>query len=56
IDDVFGELDPRRRNALMNLLPADTQKLVTTTNLDWWDRRGLELGVTTVKDGELLEE
>ena len=56
IDDVFGELDPRRRNALMNLLPTDTQKLVTTTNLDWWDRGGLELGVTTVKDGELSEE
>ena len=56
IDDVFGELDPRRRNALMNLLPADTQKLVTTTNLDWWDGGGLELEVTTVKDGLLLEE
>ena len=56
IDDVFGELDPRRRNALMNLLPADTQKLVTTTNLDWWDGGGLELELTTVKDGLLLEE
>jgi DNA replication and repair protein RecF len=56
IDDVFGELDPRRRNALMNLLPVDTQKLVTTTNLDWWDRGRLELGVITVKDGELSEE
>jgi hypothetical protein len=40
----------------MNLLPADTQKLVTTTNLDWWDGGGLELEVTTVKDGLLLEE
>ena len=56
IDDVFGELDLCRRNALMNLLPADAQKLITTTNLDWWDRGLLSLEVTTVKDGGFLEE
>ncbi len=37
IDDVFGELDPERRNALMAAWPADSQKLITTTNLDWLD-------------------
>lgn len=51
IDDVFGELDPRRRNALMTRLPEDAQKLITTTNLDWWDQGELELGVTEVKAG-----
>ena len=51
IDDVFGELDPRRRNALMELLPIDAQKLITTTNLDWWKRGDLDLGVTEVKKG-----
>jgi DNA replication and repair protein RecF len=35
IDDVFGELDPDRRNALMNRLPASAQKWITTTHLDW---------------------
>ena len=35
MDDIFGELDPDRRNALMKHLPAGTQKLITTTNLDW---------------------
>lgn len=35
IDDVFGELDPGRRNALMQLLPGGAQKWVTTTHLDW---------------------
>jgi len=35
IDDVFGELDPLRRNALMEKLPKEAQKLITTTNLDW---------------------
>lgn len=53
IDDVFGELDPRRRNALMALLPSEAQKLITTTNLDWWDRGELDLGVTEVKKGQV---
>lgn len=35
MDDIFGELDPLRRNALMNHLPAAAQKWITTTTLDW---------------------
>ena len=35
IDDVFGELDPARRNALMAQLPANAQKWITATHLDW---------------------
>jgi DNA replication and repair protein RecF len=35
IDDIFGELDPGRRNALMAALPRDAQRIVTTTRLDW---------------------
>jgi len=35
IDDVFGELDVRRRNALLAALPKASQKVVTTTHLDW---------------------
>jgi DNA replication and repair protein RecF len=35
IDDIFGELDPERRNALLSALPADSQKIITTTHLDW---------------------
>ncbi|MFL6590088.1 MAG: DNA replication/repair protein RecF [Chthoniobacterales bacterium] len=38
IDDIFGELDPARRNALLNCLPADAQKLVTATTIDWRER------------------
>lgn len=37
IDDVFGELDPTRRQRLLAHLPADAQRLVTTTHLDWVD-------------------
>jgi len=50
IDDVFGELDPGRRNALMAQLPADAQKLITTTNMDWWEGER-ELPVSQVCDG-----
>jgi DNA replication and repair protein RecF len=35
IDDIFGELDQARRNALLAALPNDSQKLVTATSLDW---------------------
>lgn len=35
MDDIFGELDPGRRNALMNHLPTLAQKWITTTHLDW---------------------
>ena len=35
MDDIFGELDPIRRNALMSHLPAGAQKWITTTHLGW---------------------
>ena len=42
LDDIFGELDPVRRNALMTAVPVDAQKLITTTHVDWMDG-GMEL-------------
>ncbi len=35
IDDIFGELDPARRNRLLQALPTDAQKLVTATSMRW---------------------
>ena len=35
IDDIFGELDPQRRNALLRHLPPEAQKLVTATTMQW---------------------
>jgi DNA replication and repair protein RecF len=35
LDDVFGELDVPRRNALLGALPEEAQKIITTTHLDW---------------------
>jgi len=47
IDDIFGELDGMRRNALLAHLPNESQKLVTATALDWrageWEGPVLEL-------------
>ena len=37
LDDVFGDLDPHRRNALLQALPPAAQTLITTTHLDWLD-------------------
>jgi DNA replication and repair protein RecF len=38
IDDIFGELDPGRRNAVLRVLPAAAQKWITTTHLGWLDQ------------------
>lgn len=35
MDDIFGELDPARRNALVDHLPDAAQKWITTTHLGW---------------------
>lgn len=35
VDDVFGELDAERRLAFLNCLPTGTQKILTTTRMDW---------------------
>ena len=35
MDDIFGELDPGRRNALMAFLPPNAQKWISTTYLNW---------------------
>lgn len=39
LDDIFGELDPARRNRLLASLPAQSQSIITTTFLDWADRK-----------------
>jgi DNA replication and repair protein RecF len=52
IDDIFGELDPARRNSLLQHLPADAQKLVTATTMQWREN-GVEGPVSELKDGRL---
>ena len=57
IDDVFGELDPGRRNALMGAWPKTSQKLITTTHLDWLDEAGFSgARVLRVSAGRVTED
>ena len=42
IDDIFGELDSSRRIKFLSLLPNESQKFITTTDLDWLRNYRLE--------------
>jgi DNA replication and repair protein RecF len=53
LDDIFGELDPGRRNALMAALPSDSQKLITTTHLTWLEEHLRPETVYEVAGGHL---
>ena len=53
LDDIFGELDPTRRNAVIDYLPTDAQVLITTTNLDWLDAKWSDWKRFMVKKGTI---
>ncbi len=54
IDDVFGELDAQRRNALLQDLPDDVQVFITTTSLDWMTSPPREKdGLYRIEDHEI---
>lgn len=50
IDDVFGELDPKRRLALLTYLSSDSQNLITTTHLDWLKDSPIPLPLLDLKN------
>jgi len=54
LDDIFGELDPARRNRLLSALPSGSQRLITTTHLDWLKSApsGKTYRITETTDGE----
>lgn len=53
LDDIFGELDPHRRNALLTALPQDSQRLITTTHLDWMNESFVPEGIFEVSQGQV---
>lgn len=53
IDDIFGELDPARRQALLNMLPEDSQIFITTTHLDWLGSEAPPLPVIPIREAAL---
>ena len=56
IDDVFGELDAHRRRALLACLPPGTQKIITTTSLDWADVEQRNGMVYRIEHGTMVRE
>lgn len=52
VDDIFGELDPVRRNLLLRHLPAESQKLVTATTMHWRDN-GMEAPIFELNNGQV---
>jgi DNA replication and repair protein RecF len=55
LDDIFGELDKRRRAALLAYLPSHAQKIVTTTFTDWAQEQSLAGSVLEVEGGGVRE-
>ncbi len=53
LDDIFGELDKRRRAALLAYLPLHAQKIITTTFVDWVGEGSLSGRVFEVEAGRL---
>ena len=53
LDDIFGELDPNRRNALLDALPPGAQKIITTTHLQWMHERIQPAALWHLSHGEL---
>lgn len=56
LDDIFGELDPHRRRALLEFLPADSQTIITTTSLDWLDIAAAGAVVWEIENGGVIPQ
>ncbi len=54
LDDIFGELDPHRRRALLDFLPEDSQTMITTTSLDWMEIASAGAAVWEVEAGGVI--
>ena len=53
IDDIFGELDPTRRRALLAQLPSDSQVFITTTHTDWLQDTPATLPLLQIQAGAI---
>jgi len=53
IDDIFGELDPKRRQALLQHLPQESQIIITTTHLHWMEGKNSPLPLFHVHDAQI---
>lgn len=57
LDDIFSELDVKKRNQLVRYLPTDVQVIITTTDLKNISKKLVEKGrVFIVKNGNVEEK
>lgn len=54
VDDIFGELDTQRRNAVLEFLPKNAQVLITTTNVAWLNQVSCALTQFKVEKGNVF--
>jgi len=54
LDDIFGELDTERRRRLLAALPADSQRILTTTTWQWLQGDG-DAAQWIIRDGAICE-
>jgi DNA replication and repair protein RecF len=54
LDDIFGELDTERRRRLLAALPADSQRILTTTTWQWLEGDG-DAAQWSIRDGAVCE-
>ena len=51
MDDIFGELDKARRQAVLSCLPPESQIFITTTFIDWLEQAHLDGACFEVAEG-----
>ena len=56
IDDIFGELDPARRRALLTMLPTDAQVFITTTHTDWLQDTPAPLPLLRINNATITQQ
>ena len=54
LDDIFGELDTERRRRLLAALPADSQRILTTTTWQWLEGDS-DAAQWSIRDGAVCE-
>ena len=57
LDDVFSELDNKKKNALLKYISNDIQTIITTTELDNLDKKIINgAKLIHISDGKVIEE
>ena len=57
LDDIFSELDIKKRNRLIKYIPSDTQTIITTTDLKNIQRKVVNNSkIFIVKNGMITEK